>query len=133
MAADVDLEQVPKILTWMEQLMTQQESYAAIPDFPICFEQTRTICRLYQVLFHKDVSYFLPMSEEPGQQIDDSLMEGGDPAIRLILYNKQSSLFAALNRTEIGTLANDYLMLKRQSSYSDLHVFEKVLYTMKDE
>ena len=24
-------------------------------------------------------------------------------------------------------------MLKRQSSYSDLHVFEKVLYTLKDE
>ena len=104
MTADVDLEQVPKIHTWMEQLLTQ-ESAAAIPDFPICFEQTRTICRLYQVLFHKEVSYFLPLSEEPGQQIDDSLMEGGDPAIRLILFNKQSALFAALNRTDMSTLA----------------------------
>ena len=37
MTSDVDLEQVPKIYTWMEQLLTQ-ESAAAIPDFPICFE-----------------------------------------------------------------------------------------------
>ena len=58
---------------------------------------------------------------------------GGDPALRLILINKQSSLFAALNRADGSTMAQDYLMLKRQSSYSELHLFEKVLYTMKEE
>lgn len=86
------------------------------------------------MLFQREASYFLPLREEPEQQIDDALMEGGDPAIRLILLNKQSSLFTALSRTEVSSLAQDYLMLKRrQSSFADLRVFEKVLYTMKDE
>ena len=110
--------------------MTEKSDVA---DFPICFEQTRIVTRLYQILFHKEASYSMPLKDDSETQIDDSLMEGGDSAIRQILFNKNSALATSLNRSDLGSLQQDYLMLKRQSSYSDLHVFERVLYMMKEE
>jgi len=60
-------------------------------------------------------------------------MEGDATVLRQILVNKHSALFAALSRTDKNTTTQDYLMMKRQSSFSDLHLFEKVLYAMKEE
>ena len=123
---------MPQIFTWMQQMLTAE---ADVADFPVCFEKTRIATRLYQILFHREATYALPLREQAPQQIDDSLMEGGDPALRNILLNKHSALFASLNRSDLQSgSAQDYLMLKRrQSSFSDLHIFEKVLYTMKEE
>lgn len=59
---DIEIEQVPQIFTWMEQLLTSE---AEVADFPICFEQTRIVTRLYQILFHREASYLLRLREEP--------------------------------------------------------------------
>ena len=130
-ATDVELEQVPNIMHWLHSQLSSNDE---ILDFPICFEQTRVVCRLYQVLFHKEASYFMPLCDESEQpQIEDSLMEGGDPIVRQILISKHSALYTGLGRSDWANSSQDYLMLKRQSSFSDLHLFEKVLYTMKEE
>lgn len=53
--------------------------------------------------------------------------------MRMILVDKFSPLFAALQRSDPTTNLQDYLMLKRSSNFADLHSFEKVLYTLKEE
>ena len=126
----MEIEQVPQIFAWIEQVLAGS---GQINAYPLFFEQSRLVCRLYQVFFATESSYMLT-SEQERDRFEDVLAEGvGDQPMRMILLDKHSPLFAALQRSDPTTNLQDYLMLKRSSNFADLHSFEKVLYTLKEE
>lgn len=74
-----------------------------INDFPICFEQTRVICRLYQILLHRETSYLLQLSDSCIRNDDElnNVEMQTDSCLRKILLNKHSPLYQVLNRTDL--------------------------------
>lgn len=76
----------------------------------------------------------LPMDFNHRDRLEDILASGvGFQPIRLCLLDKHSALYATLKRKDPTLNFQDYLMLKRGSSFADLHSFEKLLYALKEE
>ena len=129
--ADVEFEQVPNLQRWIDSMMLGKHDIA---DYPLCFELSRVVCRLYQVFLMKEATNVLCISETT-ERLEDLMTDGVmDSALRTILVCKKSALYTALKHANASSISNhDYLMMNRNSQFSDLHVFEKVLYTMKQE
>lgn len=100
-------------MTWLREVLQGEPTM----KFPVLFPTTRVICRLYEILTQQHQSYFVdPRPCDPSSNPPPNLL--------LTLPKTASKLTHSSLR--------DYLMLAG-STLGPLHLFEKVLYCLKEE
>ena len=69
----MEIEQVPQVFAWIEQVLA---GAGQVKAFPLVFEQSRVVCRLYQVFFATESTYMLASGQDGDDRFEDVLAEG---------------------------------------------------------
>ena len=96
-------------------------------DFPVVFERTRKVCRIFQILAQRFASKCSPsLSEEPIELSPWNFLV----VPKSTLQRKQSKIKQLI----LAGSPNEYLMLQNSpATLANLHLFEKILFCLKEE